>query len=75
MNTCALVGTVTRDPRVTFQEGTGQQVVSVTVCVEEPGKTGDPFTTSIGVECYGRSAAQAEALTPGALVAVEGKIG
>ena len=65
MNTCVLSGTVTRDPRV----------VSLTVCVEEPSKTGATFTTYIGVECYGRSAAQAEALTPGALVAVEGRIG
>ena len=75
MNTCALIGTLTRPPRVTFQPETGQQVVSFTLSVEEPRPTGDPFKTYIGIECYGRSVTQAEALTPGALVAVEGKIG
>lgn len=60
---------------MTFQPETGQQVVSLTVCVEEPSKTGDVWKTHIGIECYGRSAVEAETLTPGALVAVEGKIG
>ncbi len=75
MNIGALMGTVTRDPRVTYQEGTGQQVVSLTLSVEEPRPTGDPFKTYIAIECYGRSAAQAETLSTGTLVAVEGKIG
>lgn len=75
MNTCALIGTVTRDPRVTFQEGTGQQVVSLTVCIEEPRTPGDVWKTYVGIECYGRSATEAETLRAGTLVAIEGKIG
>ncbi len=75
MNICALMGTVTRDPRVTYQEGTGQQVASCTMCIEEPRPTSAGWKTDIGIECYGRAATQAEALTPGALVVIEGKIG
>lgn len=74
MNICALMGTVSRAARVTFQPETGQPVVSFTVCVEEPRPTGDPFKTYIGIECYGRSAMEAETLTPGTLVAIEGKL-
>ncbi len=49
MNTCSLLGTVSRGPHVTFQAETGQQVVRLTVCVEEPRTTGDVWKTYIGV--------------------------
>lgn len=73
MNMIALVGTVTRTPRTTF-EGDGLQVTSLTLATLEPGRDGKVFRLFVPCVSFGRAAEACSLLTAEDLVAVQGKL-
>ena len=73
LNTVCISGVVERDPRTKF-EGDGLQTTTLTLRLEEQGKDGMVFKVYVPVDCYGKVAERAAALSAGDLVGIEGKL-
>jgi single-stranded DNA-binding protein len=73
LNVCALVGTLSRDPRTAF-EGDGRQTTTFTLAIVEPGREGKAFTLYVPCVCWGKAAEAADVLNAEDLVSVQGKL-
>jgi single-strand DNA-binding protein len=73
MNQCCLIGRLLRPPSVRF-EGDGQQVTTFTLAVQEPTRTGTPFTLYVPCTAWGRSAEACSLLSAQDLGAVQGTL-
>jgi single-stranded DNA-binding protein len=72
MNSCCLVGRLTRAPTVRF-EGESQ-MTTFTLAITEPSRTGQPYTLYVPCTAWGRSAEACGTLQAEDLVSVQGKL-
>ena len=73
LNTCAIVGVLSREPSTKF-EPSGSQTTALTVRCDEVGRDGQTHALYVSVQCYGKTADQAATLGLDDVVAVEGKL-
>jgi len=73
VNHVAIIGRLCRAPTVRV-EGEGQQVTTFTLAVQEPTRTGTPFTLYVPCTAWGRSAEVCRLLSAQDLGGVQGKL-
>ena len=72
INEVLLLGTIARDPEVSFSDS-GTPVARTTLCLAEE-REGQTYTTFVPLEGFGKSAETLGELSPGALVLIKGKL-
>ena len=75
MNTCNLVGHVTRPPIVTFEPAGGTPLCTFTLAIDERSRDGKVYPLYVPCTSYGRSAEACSLLNAQDLVSVQGKLG
>src|SRR2546422_370439 len=76
VNKVILVGAVGKEGvAMSFHPTTGTPKAALTLILTEQGPDGHPYSRKVPVEIWGRHAEAVSALSPGTLVAFDGKVG